>query len=432
MAAGLYSTSRLEQLFVQAQPTFGTIPNTSGTATVGNSNACRFISMTLENESSIEVRPDKTGTRSVQGVVPGRRSGRFSLDMSAVTSGVLGTVPDSDPIIQSVFGQPATIGAGTFMISASTDATPIVLTTAAHGQVVGSVGYLTVAGHLVNIGSNQVGANGLWAAYFGDGTHATLIGSIGAGNGAGSGGTISFINCIYALNDNILQFTAYSFRQPSTLDQRCAGSCVASNISFTLGQNIARMSTSGVFKWMTTSKSFATDDVEVRGGLTSFPVAPSTPVTNGNAIVGFTGRFVVGASDTNANFAANAVSYLTIRASSIGIQTRASIALDTFGDFYGQLTEAGERSVTVGFSIYDDDSAQVAALKHASDYKVPQDMIINIGSVAGSIFMFHIKNVYLATNQLTDGQLRFTANFGESMATATTLSATDEIKMILG
>lgn len=427
-----YSTARLEQLFLQIQPTFGIIPNTSGTASVGNANACRFIGLTFENESAIEIRPDKTGTRSQQGVVGGRRSGRWSIDLSAVTSGTLGTVPDSDPLLQSIFGQTATIGAGTFAITSSTDATPIVLTTAAHGQTAGTVGYLTVAGHLINIGSNQVGALGLWAAYFADGTHATLIGSIGAGQGAGSGGTISFINCKYALSDTILQFTAYSFRSPSTLDQRCANNCVASQISFALGQNIARMSASGVYKWMTSSKSFATDDSEVRGGLTAFPVVPTTPVTNGNAIVGFTGRFVVGASDTNANFALNATQYPTIRASGISIQTRAGIALDTFGDFYGQLTEAGERSVTIGFSIYDDDSASVAALKYASDYKVPQDLVVNIGAVAGSIFLFHIKNVYLASNQLTDGQLRFTANFGESMATATSLSLKDEITMILG
>ena len=80
-----YSFSRLERAYLQNQPTFGTIPNTSGTASVTNSNACRFMRMELQNEVALLERPDKTGTRSQEGMTSGRKAGRWSIEMSLLT-----------------------------------------------------------------------------------------------------------------------------------------------------------------------------------------------------------------------------------------------------------------------------------------------------------------------------------------------------------
>ena len=85
-----YSFSRLERAYLQNQPTFGTIPNSSGTASVGNANACRFIRMELNNDVAKLARPDKTGTRSQDALIGGRKVGHWSIEMSLAGNGTPG------------------------------------------------------------------------------------------------------------------------------------------------------------------------------------------------------------------------------------------------------------------------------------------------------------------------------------------------------
>src|SRR4030095_10956530 len=69
-------------------------------------------------------------------------------------------------------------------VTGGTTATPVVLTTAAHGIPTGDVSSVTVAG--VN---GLVGANGTWIAQATDATHLQLRGSVGTGadNRGGTG-----------------------------------------------------------------------------------------------------------------------------------------------------------------------------------------------------------------------------------------------------
>ncbi len=70
-------------------------------------------------------------------------------------------------------------------ITSSTDATPIVVTSATHGFVTGDS--IVVAGHTTN-----VAANGTWVVTVLTPTTFSLNGSVGSGAGAGSGGTATY------------------------------------------------------------------------------------------------------------------------------------------------------------------------------------------------------------------------------------------------
>src|SRR5215831_3267214 len=69
-------------------------------------------------------------------------------------------------------------------VTGGTTATPIVLTTAAHGIPVGDVASVTV------VGVGGLNANGTWIAQAVDATHLTLRGSVGSGTYT-SGGTVT-------------------------------------------------------------------------------------------------------------------------------------------------------------------------------------------------------------------------------------------------
>jgi hypothetical protein len=204
--------------------------------------------------------------------------------------------------------------------------------------------------------------------------------------------------------------------------------------SFSMNQDVATWSANGDAYWVLRSSDFTNYDQYQLGGLTSFPVEPSAPVTNGSIIPGFTGRFVAGQSantTSNAAFATNAYTFTTIRNVSIRAQTQNLLVRDTFGSYYATLTEGDVRHVTLSFNVYDDDGPEVAFLKFWGDSKIPVDFVLNVGTVVGSTFVFYLKNVFLASHVLGDGQLRFDAAFADSRATTSNLRVRDEFQMYI-
>lgn len=422
------SLSRLERLYLQTQPVFGTIPNTSGTASVGNTNACRFMHMELQNETALLARQDKTGSRSQEGMTGGRKAGRWTVSMDLAANGTPGTVPDCDPLLQAIFGQTAAVGSGTANIASSTNASPIVLTTAAHSIPTGTFEMVTVANHTVN-----TTANGVWLAYAGTTTALTLCGSSGVGVG-GASGAISRVKLTYTFVDDISLFTIWSFRTPASLDQRVGHTAVVQEATFNLNQDVANWSAQGECMWVLRSSDFANDDLLQEGGLTSFPSEPATPVTNGTIVPGFTGRFVAAqsvAGTSAATFATAAYTFTTIRNGTMRLQTQNLLVKDTFGSYYVTTTEGDVRNIELSFNIYDDDSPQVQLLKRYGDIKIPVDFVISVGTVVGNIWTHYFKNVYLASHVLGDGQLRFDARYDNSRATTTNLAVRDEYTLII-
>lgn len=425
-----FSFSRVERAYVQTQPTFGTIPNSSGTATVAASDAMRFMHMEITSDTALLVRDDKTGTRSQEGMTGGRRVGRWNISLDLAANGTAGVLPDCDPVLQAIFGQTATIGAGSVGITSSTDATPIVLTcSGAHGLTSGTFGIVTVASHLTN-----TAANGVWLAYAGSTSALTLVGSIGSGNGAGSAGTVSTVNVQYTFIDEISLFALWSFRTPTTLDQRVAHTCVVQEATFNLNQDVASWQAQGECLWVLRSKDFSNSDVYQKGGLTAFPSEPANPVTSGSIVPGFTGRFVLGlaaSQSTAAAFSTAAKTFTTIRNGTMRLQTNNLLVKDTFGSYYATLTEGDVRNIEVSFNVYDDDSTQVNDLKHYADVKTPVDIVINVGTVVGNVWVHYFKNVYLGQSVLGDGQLRFDASYQGGRASTTTLAVRDEYSLTI-
>jgi hypothetical protein len=424
-----YSFSRLERAYLQQQPAFGIIPNTSGTATVGNANACRFIRMELQNEVALLERADKTGTRSMEGMVGGRRMGRWSIEMSLVGNGTPGVAPDADPLLYAIFGQTAAVGVGSTAVTSSTDATPIVVSCGAHGIPSGSFEVVTVTGHTIN-----TNANGTWYAFAASSTTLTLCGSIGNGQGAGAGGTASRVKLQYTFVDEIAQFSLWSFRTPTTLDQRVGNTCLVTESTFNFNQDVATWQANGDCYWVLRSKDYGNSDVYQKGGLLTFPPEPTAPVTSGNIIPGFTGRFVAGqaASTTDgATFSTGSASFPTIRNATIRVQTNNLLVRDTFGSYYPSLPEGDVRNITLTFNVYDDDTVAVNTIKSWGDNKIPVDFAINLGTNVGNTFVFLLKNVYLAAHVLGDGQLRFDASYADSRATTTSLAVRDEFSLVI-
>lgn len=405
-----FSLSRNERIYVQKQTDPRVIPNSGGTASVAVANYLRFKQAQLNARPSMLTRPDKTGTRSATRGVLGRKSANWSIDLSLAGSGVAGTIPPCDPLLVALFGQNASVLAGSGTITGATNASPIVISDAGHPYVDGDVVYLA------GVGGNAA-ANGIHVvANAASGTYE-LLGSSGSGAYT-SGGSSSRVAVRYAMADAIPSFAMYSFRTPSTLQQRCAFGNVLTQATFNLGQDVADWQANGESVWVLDSDNFSIADLVEKGGLTSFPSEPAgTLPSDGGIIAGFTGKAILaGGTVTN------------IRQATISIGTGNVFVRDNFGSYYAEEAEGDERAVSVNFSVHDRDDAATKALYAAALDKTAIDMVLQIGTIAGNVFVFQLTGVQLDEPSLDDGQRRFVRSYA-GRATGSNPGALDEVRL---
>jgi hypothetical protein len=222
----------------------------------------------------------------------------------------------------------------------------------------------------------------------------------------------------YTLSDAILSATIYSYRQPSTVEQRAAIGAICQNFEFTLGQDVATFRLDGECVNAVTSATFADANNDL-GGLVSFPAEPGSPVyTDGGLIAGFTGAITIDGGTV-----------VNIRQATIKGSTGNALPHDIFNTYYGGAPEGDERQFTFSFNAYDDDEASLIALKAAADQKTPIDAVVQIGTVAGSICTFTVKGIQLASPVYNDDQRAYITTFGDSPFKGSNPTAFDELAM---
>jgi hypothetical protein len=121
-----YVFDRNERMYLQVEGSaaWGTVLNTSGTATVAGSNYCRHISLELNPNQTIATRRDKTGTRSIPQGTASREDGNWKCQLSLAGNGAAGVKPDADPFLQAIFGKAPTIVATTSVTYSLADSIP--------------------------------------------------------------------------------------------------------------------------------------------------------------------------------------------------------------------------------------------------------------------------------------------------------------------
>lgn len=235
-----------------------------------------------------------------------------------------------------------------------------------------------------------------------------------------AGVVVATTSVTYSLNDNIVSFTAYNYRTPSTVSQQVALGCIVQRATFKLGENIATCTLSGVAYFVPDTFIFASLDTLGKGGLSSIAAEPASPVFNGPIIAGFTGQATI-----HANVFAN------VRTADIDINLNSAIPLDVFGSYYGGTPEADARDIGLTASLYDDDSAGTQDIYAIALLKTPVSAIMQVGVIAGSIWTFTMQGLQLETPDITEGTRKWQANIARSRAHGTTLTAKDEIKLAI-
>jgi hypothetical protein len=239
----------------------------------------------------------------------------------------------------------------------------------------------------------------------------------------GAAGTVTATTRVrYTLADTLKTFSAWIYRGDGTgtPNHEMAWGNIVRRITFNLGEDVAEFSAEGECAWVQGSKSFAGATTAEKAGQASFPAEPVSATTLGNLIAGFTGSITLGGSPI-----------ADIISAQIVMDTGAEVVKRTFGSRLPSGVEAGERMVTISFSIYNSDDAGLETLREAAESKTPVDAVIAVGDTAGGIYTFTVKQIQLESPDLEDGERRMVVQFPESRAYGTSLTAKDELQMDL-
>lgn len=214
-------------------------------------------------------------------------------------------------------------------------------------------------------------------------------------------------------------FSLYSYRQPSTLNQRAGLGCLTNELTINMGQDIAEFTASGECSFVLESDFFGSASTWELGGLSgSFPTEPSSPVTNGGIIAGFTGAISIGGNQIG-----------RIRTLTTKLNNQATMIKDDFNQYEPQESQGDVRMVTCTFNMYESDEASQQAIRVATINKTPVNITASVGLVSGSIVEVDLVNVQLQSYDLDDSSVRYSLSVPESRAFGTSITSRDELTL---
>lgn len=238
----------------------------------------------------------------------------------------------------------------------------------------------------------------------------------------GAAPTISAgVSVTYALADAFVPLTVAHYRLPSTVQQQLAWGVAIDSAEWGFNDGVvAKWKLSGSGVYCPDSLSFSSLDAGGKGGLVSFPVEPSSPVTNGGVATAFSGSLTVD-SQTMASVKSGTLSF-----------RRPVTPQRAFGSSYIQGWGLGQRDVSLKFDLWDDDSAAMTDMLTHGVVDTVFGATLVIGNVAGNTWTFTLSGLQLTPPSLEDGSNdRWVAQFGNMSATVATLGLTNELSLVI-
>lgn len=372
-----FREGRLDRLYLQAQSSLLTVPNSSGASTLAVANYAKYISARLNQKVATLVRADNTGSRTG---TPGTKSlvtSEWSLEGSLACGATGGATPPHDPVLQSVFGQASTGVTGTGSVTGATNASPIVITQTAHGYTAGDAVYIS------SVGGNTA-ANGAWVIANTTTNTYELIGSTGNASYT-SGGSVTRVARKYTFASATLPFVMAMFNPTAALKQFLGYGNFAQSAKMEFGGvRHAMFTSSGRGVRVLDQDTFSGLTLAEAGQLTAFPSEPSgTLPSDGGAITAFFGAAIFGGS-----------SVPCIASASLDISTGLDFGdppcLDETG--YNRTT-GDERTVGLTVNMIDNDTTGAKAVYAASMSKTQSDVVLRIGNTNPGTVLVYAKNV---------------------------------------
>jgi len=228
------------------------------------------------------------------------------------------------------------------------------------------------------------------------------------------------VSVTYNLANAAPSLTIFDFNRPATVSQRAIMGAIVSRMKADIGQDFAALEFSGEGKWAIDTDQFSTADTTAKSGLTTFPTEPTTPTSVGSAVAGYKGTITL-----------DGQTYTTFRTGSIELAVARELPKDGWSSDYPIAPANGLRTVRLDFSLYDDDSANLQAFKGKAFSNTPVNITLAIGTSAGNIWTWNLKNVLVAKPAYDYSQTRRGVNFNGCTAHMSSITQDDELQLVL-
>lgn len=364
-----YILSNDNRYYVALEQSYG------NAAAVTAANRISAVALSIKQQTEKVQRKDKTGSRTFVGNPSGLRSDTSFELKTYMTNWANQTVlPAPDPLFQACLGSAAAVSAGGTV--AGLPSSTQVAFAAAHGlspgQAVTSGGEIRFVSAIVDNFTVQ-----LQAPF-----------TVPPPTSSATGPT-----AVYQPAEVLNSVTIYDYWSPGTAVQRILSGAALDKLTLKVNGDFHEFDFSGQAQDVVDSSSFESS----QAGLTAFPAEPTVAPINYSIIPGHLGQVWLGSVPNR---------FFTLTAAQITLDNNIDLREREFGTLLPSAISPGLRSVTLDFSLYQQDNTATQALYQAARQKSPISVMIQLGQQQGQLFGMYMTSVIPQVPEFSDTETR--------------------------
>ncbi len=374
-----YISSNNNRVYVALEGTYG------DAAAVTEANRIPLVKLAARQLAEPTGRRDKTGSRTFVGL-PNRlrKDTTFQLNTFMTELSTPGAEPSHGPLFQSALGGSPLVFAGATV--ASTGSLTEIIFSTAHGLAPGQG--VTYGGEMRFVAAVQ------------DTTTIFLNAAFSAVVGTGSvfGPTVT-----YPLATDLPSATIFDYWDPAEAVQRLLNGSAMDVMKVKVNGDFHEFEFSGPTRDLIDSASFS----EGLAGLTAFPAEPAQIGFDYTIVPGHLGQVWMGSVPTR---------FYTLTGAELTVNNNISQRVREFGSDYAQCITAGQREVSLNFTIFEQADAQTAELYQAARQRSPIGVMFQLGEQDGQLFGAYLPAMVPEVPEFTDSETRLEWSFTNSKA----------------
>jgi len=376
-----YISSNNNRFYVALESQYGQV------AAITEANRIPAVKLGVKQVPDVPGRRDKTGSRTFAGL-PNRIRKNTSFKLNTFMTQWSGAgEPGHGPLFQAALGAaPLHFAGGT--VASVTGQTQIAFS-GAHGLAEGQA--IAIEGEIRFVSNVVSGTAVVVNAPF----------STPPVNGSVATGTVT-----YALATDVGSASVYDYWDPDTVVQRIINGAAMNSMKIKVNGDYHEFEFAGPSRDVIDSAAFTSG----LGGLSEFPVEPAQVGFDYTVVPGHLGQVWMGASP---------VRYYSLTEAELAMDNNISLRAKEFGRDFAQCIAAGQRSVKLDFSVFEQDDAQTKELYQAARQRSPIGVMIQLGEQAGQLLGAYMPAMVPEVPEFDDRETRLQWSFTNSRAQGT-------------
>jgi hypothetical protein len=363
-----YVSSNNNRFYVALEQDYGSV---AGITAV---NRIPAVKLTMKQLPEKVQRKDKTGSRTFVGLPSKlRKSTSFDLTtyMSSWTDQTTG--PPHGPLFQAGLGAPPLLWMGG---TAATPPDPSKVTfVSAHGlapgQALSNESEIRFVAAIVNANTVQLNAP------FSDATAGATLGP-----------TVT-----YQPASDLASLSIFDYWSPGSAVQRILSGAAINQVKIKVNGDFHEFEFSGQASDVLDNSTFEAG----AASLTAFPAEPAVQALDSSIVPGHLGQIWLGSAPSQ---------FFTVTKAQLSFDNALDLRAHEFGSTLPRAIAPGERSVTLDFSLYQQDDSATQALYQAARQRSPISAMIQLGQQQGELFGIFMNGVIPEVPEFDDSQTR--------------------------